>query len=1102
MLRKPSVYIGAPIEYESERVVFQAVYDWLATQESEAIIIANVNMGTSQVDLIVVFERKTYVIEVKAAGSEIKGEVNGVWQQKRSTHTWAEIRNYYDQTIKAGHAVKDEISAFLGRTTSYPSRLLLFSQLHPASQIPASDFKVAIIRLADWHGFDSTESVDACTLSEWRRFLSAKKIQLLNSPAAAISKDVFNAEELLANYHHSVEQTYSGDLTNFVPVTAVWKNQSISSANLSAVLSGNDNMLIAGSSGCSKTLLAKMIVVDLSKNRAVAIYLEAKYFESLLKPLLEDEIKLLNTASALHLFNACKKLGQQMTLVIDGHNECSSEKQKRIDRCLLALCNRYDAKVVVVSQDKNAGNPALNLQLLEVPVPDFETRKQIAAQYGASEMLNLLEPLLVTAISGMEAMIIGSMSSYPIGQKSKFAILDFYVRKKLGNQSYEGVKALTAIARFLAEKFSFVLTIREMEQLLNRTGVSTTIIGTLLRAKLINQYFDRFSFAHELFLQAYTAAAIIETTDQSEEAIATAMLSPVNHASRVFLIGAIEKEEVLVGVLNHIFDYELAVSLCLGEGGSLVTTFIHDRLRELLSKMGQEVQALRFVFSDDPFRKIELDPLTLKSWSHSEYVLIHALPDLLLRGMYASEIFRITRNADEVLQKEFARLLPEAKERKIAIRSDMFAAIYCPFAKQGCTLSRVISDIHSGLVSLRSRNSYVPDIVRDQISLNDWSNGRLYLALNLSRFNDGADSIFELILHCFRDKWKYLPYHLKLVLYDSATYFRGNEYQRLKLIEAINSTLSNENPMINSFALEALSSIGAFENEQQEQEESLKFQIERILQDKENPDYWSLAVGLFNAQFDHPYAAAYSHVIQGLGPDNKKDFLVMVVRGSDDGFFTSTAILLLAQTNDPDICKHLEKRSRQPNVEKSAMPQDELFIYILVHCLMGHFNYSIDSRLGTFPTVKENAFVAIAEIYYWVNQLTLNKTTVESKCERAWEYLITKGADFATDMIYQSMIAIRHHDMGLGLKSPLRDLHEVFDDRVAAICRNAILQPQNLQVVYNWDKPSEVVGRAISMLSSFGNQFDIPLLKSMANDEHHGSTAIRSIKTLQKKTLI
>jgi hypothetical protein len=1102
MSQKVSVYIGSPIEYESERIVFQAVYDWLAAQDREAFMIANVNMGTTQVDLIIAFEKKTFVIEVKTAGSAIKGEINGTWHQRRSTDTWTPIRNYYEQTIKAGHAVKDELSSFLQRIVSYPLRLLLFSYLHPDSQIPASDFKVTITRLADWQGIDATASVDGCTLSEWRNFLVAKKIQLLTVPAAAISKELFNFEELLANYHRSVDQTYGADLINFVPVKAVWKNQNISSDEISGVLSENNNLLIAGSSGCSKTLLAKKIVKDLATIREVAIYLEAKYFELFLKPLLEDEIKLLGTTSALDLFTACRKLGQRITLIIDGHNECSVEKQKRIDRCLLAVCNRYDAIVVLVSQEKTAGNKALKLQLVEIPAPDLEMKRRIATKYSLLSSIQVLEPLLKTANSGMEAMIIGSMGVFPVDTLSKFSLFDFYVRKKLGPDSFEGVRALTAVAEYLSQRISFVLSIRELEHVLMRQRINVLIIEMLVNSKLLTRYFDKFSFSHELFFHAYTAASIIDATGQDKERLLIAMRTPVNKECRVFVIGAVDKEEILPELLENVRDYELLIALCLGEGGIWVSLFLHDRIRNLLFRMNEEAKGIRFTFVKDHFRSVDIDPTTQVQWDSFDMLLIHVLPDLLLRDQYTNEIFTIAANADKLIEKEFARLLPEAKERKVAIRSDLFASVYCPFSGVGCGLSKIVSDIHSGLVSLRSHNQCVPNLVESYLSIDNWSNGRLYLALNLSRFNECATPLFEIILHCYRDKWRYLPYHLKLQLHDSVHHFSNNEEQRLKLIEAVNNTLDNENPMINTFAVEALSSLGAFENEQQEQEDSIRSQIERILQDKEKPDHWAVAVGIFNSQFDHPYSPAYWHAVQRLGHDQKREFLIMVVRGSDDGFFTSTAILALAQTNDPDICRHLEKWRTQPNVDKSTMPQDELFNYILVHSLMGHFNYAIDSRIGTFLSVKDNALSAIAEIYYWVNQRGLDKMEIESKCETAWNYLANEGSDFAMDMVYQGMIALRNHDVGLGLKSPLKDLYEVFTDRVAAICRNAVQQPNNQKVVYKWDKTHEVLGRALSMLSTFGSLLDIPLLKSMATNEMHGSTAIQSIKTLQEKSLV
>lgn len=151
------IYIGVPMEYDSERLAFKAIVAMVTAMNKDAIIIANVHIGQTQVDLIVAFEKNTHVIEVKKATTPITGGATGIWSQKTSTASWAPIRNYYDQAMKAGYAVKDKLSDFFGRKIHYPRAMLLFApQLHPASHIPPTDFKVAMVSLNMLTQLDNT----------------------------------------------------------------------------------------------------------------------------------------------------------------------------------------------------------------------------------------------------------------------------------------------------------------------------------------------------------------------------------------------------------------------------------------------------------------------------------------------------------------------------------------------------------------------------------------------------------------------------------------------------------------------------------------------------------------------------------------------------------------------------------------------------------------------------------------------------------------------------------------------------------------------------------------------------------------------------------
>lgn len=1103
MPSKVAIYTGSPIEYESERLAFEAIFKLVGSIDRESLLIANVNIGQTQVDLIVAFDKTCYVFEVKGTQREIKGDVNGLWSQKTSVTTWAPIRNYYDQAMKAGYVMRDQLSHFLGRQVPYARAQLLFAPgLHPESRIPASDYKVNIVSLATLAPFRNIEEQNGCTIKEWKNFLAAHHIQPVTVPGAALSPKLYQYEQLLASYNRSLIETYQDDTRKFVPVTCTFNNEKITQQEMAKIAASNKNLLLAGPSGCSKTLIAKWLAIQLAKESHTPIYLEAKYFGLLLRPVLDEEIKLLGAPSAAIFFDACKKLEKPITLIVDGYNECSYEKQKRIDRCLLALCARYSANTIIVSQDHQAGSSALNLELIAVQAPDLEIKKQIAAKFFSLENSKKLEPLLLTATSGLEAMIIGDMNVYNPSSKSKFSLFDYYVRKKLDTASAEGTKTLSQIAHYLSNRISFVLTIRELEEIIEELDVSTVIIDILVREKLLTKYFDKFSFGHELFLHAYTAADIVKRLGHDPHSLSSALTMPINRNRQIFLLGAINDEAVLASVLEKISDPQLIVELYLGEGGESARHWTTARFISIFKNLETEVQQLQFTIRQDGFSNVVMIEETKYKWSQSEMAFIYAIPELLLHGHYFEEVFQVARFADKTLEKEFVRLLPEAKEKKISIRSDLFAAIYCPFSNRGCGLSGIISTLHSGFVSLRMQNEFVSCNVTSVIGIESWSNGTLYTALTLGRFNEGILPLYPIILHCLIQEWKFLPYHLKIELLEGAGSFWRLENERLQLIDAIHGIMDNNNPMMNTNAFDVLGRLGAFENEEAEEQKIVNDRLQKILSDKENPESWSIAVGLFYAHFDHPYSGAYSNAIYELPESERKDFMIMVVRGIDDNLFTTSAILSLARFNDPGVAKYLKRWIYEPPDENSSMPQGALAVYLLVHCILGQFGSSIDVGIGTFSTVRDNALSAVGFICYWINRPDLKRPEIKTNCEKAWSYLELDALNLATDILYQSFAALRNHDIEHNLKSAPVMIHDVFPDRVAAICRHAIRHIEDQHPLYHWHKKDAVITHAITFLEAFGNSMDIPLLKQMAEHSEFGSHAISAIKKLQEKNLI
>src|SRR5260221_10891501 len=126
------IYIGAPLEHASDRAALVAVAEYLSAQGISAVVIANVNLKTRQVDLIIALDQGVLVVEAKAFASMVRGGENGLWELRLASGRWKSISNAYQQAIDEKHAVRDSMVELVGGNVPYPDAALLFTSAVPA----------------------------------------------------------------------------------------------------------------------------------------------------------------------------------------------------------------------------------------------------------------------------------------------------------------------------------------------------------------------------------------------------------------------------------------------------------------------------------------------------------------------------------------------------------------------------------------------------------------------------------------------------------------------------------------------------------------------------------------------------------------------------------------------------------------------------------------------------------------------------------------------------------------------------------------------------------------------------------------------------------
>lgn len=195
------IFIGAPIEHASERAALQRAYEVLSAQGILAVILANINFGDRQIDLVIAIEQAALAVESKSFTSALRGGVNGDWETRLASGAWKTIGNPYLQALDEKWALRDAMRSFAASDVSYPDAAVIFVPAIPVgSTIPQGDFKVSLGGLNDLPGLVASMKRSGWPLDRWRAFAAHHRLLSVPSIEAALSPELLEAEQLLGAY--------------------------------------------------------------------------------------------------------------------------------------------------------------------------------------------------------------------------------------------------------------------------------------------------------------------------------------------------------------------------------------------------------------------------------------------------------------------------------------------------------------------------------------------------------------------------------------------------------------------------------------------------------------------------------------------------------------------------------------------------------------------------------------------------------------------------------------------------------------------------------------------------------------------------------------
>lgn len=944
---------------------------------------------------------------------------------------------------------------------------------------------------------DLIEEIESLYYSNYQRFAEIKEFLKdefgAPDPSVTIVKSVTSAEKVVF-YKRLFAAHYKPIVNRFVDFSCKAGEEEIRTDNLPERLFVDNGGLITGPSGCGKSILARQLAVTFL-DRGIPILLEAKYYDSNLDALFEKEAKAFGFDSGNDIIITCKESNLQILVIIDGLNECSSRSKAKLLLELEHVLNTHGVLVLVTTQVIDDEINSLNLKHISVTYPDHTTKKAIAASHGEKKNNVRLEPILHVVSSSLEAKMIGEIGAFEIDNVSRFTLFEIFIKHKLGDFNADASRLLSYIARFLSDNISFNLSERQIEDLLLSVGLTVEVYKKCLLVKLLESKVGKVSFIHEMFFNFFVADSVVRFAANADEII-NKINAPKNHDKKLLIIGSISDSVLLSQALYSLTDVDLLVALHAGEGGSYCRLWVERQLKDILIKIKDEIHTLDFGIIDNDIHQIQFKSDNVRKWSHQELALVHALPYVMIKDRYLSEVFELVGQMDDRCSLAIQVLWPAAKEKSINIRSEVFSTTYIGFSIKQAAITRIFSSLQSGFVTFNNPSSISESSITHLLKNNTLKHGQLYLLLILLRYTDTLHLLYPYIQNSLNN-WRIVPYHLINEILHQIGHCYAIEEQRNQLIDALHAMHSQtQNIFLSTSIFEALGDLGALNEDSEAHESTVIAEIADILKNPDNSQSWDHAATIYYAQFDHPYDTAYYTVIQQLPETVKIPFFRLALRGYYSSLFTMALIIDTWKYLQADIAPYLVRWTETPFIEPT-FPQASLQIFLSAHLVLAKSNYPLITRYTSEVDPIKKSLFAVAEVYYWLNKPD-NGSNLNKK-------LATPGSHVVFDSCnrhgIESIWQLRHALLQSSLYKIFQPgdiimIETAFSDQVVNMCRIALGKLEWQKDIFDYPRDNDINLHAIWLLKDHGSIIDLDILRPLSDHPIYGAAAVDAIKKL------
>lgn len=1076
------IYVGAPIDVASERNALARVVRTLEGQAVAFVVLANIHLGGRQVDLVIATARGLWVVEVKSSHLPIRGGINGVWSRREATGEWRGFTNAYLQALDAKNAVRDAMSAQKTVGAFYPSGQVVFTGGIPqGSEVTVGDFKVGVSAIEALLPQLAGDGSSPWSLDDWRTFAVNHSLTPVSLTEAIATKADRERQTLLSRYG-------SAFISEYEKAGGAWQHESSEQRGglLEAVKSG-PGLVIAGPSGCGKTLLAKWLAVELVREGHPTIFLNAKDFAGSWAAVIRKEAALLVEDPLPDLLRAFALSETTPVIVVDGVNELGAYHASGL-RGVGALSRRLNARLIVTAQERTL-EPLAGLSPASIDRPSIGLKRRIAEASGGPLPAVAVDALKAVS-SGIEADIVGQIGNALRANATRLALLDQYMRMRLGDHARQASFGLRRFASVLHDQIAFSWSETVFDEFMRTERIEFDDVDAMFRARLLVRRAGRVSFAHEMMLNACAAHDIAARAAAGPADFGARLTTPYLEPLAGDVIAAIEDGAVARTLLANVTRADLLSSAAEGAFGAVPRSATKALLASAARSCREEIVTARLVLhTDERAARVAWEPESVGGWTDAERAQLSAIGLLADSGADVDTYLDLCAVIDHRLVVERRRLADAAHEARFALRDQSFALAYYGLGEK-------IGFSYAASASRRTLRDSAHAIRRPVLS--NLSSGQLLYYLDHRRdfFDHQPGAFADELLSLFRDRFWKEPYHVQLAMLDGLGFAREAPPETLRQLVEIIETIgaASTNWGINSSIIDALKMLGALDQDGEDNRAEIRRELASVTGEDDATADVELAFSLYSRMFDHPYDSIYAEEIFALDEEKQRRLYRRALSAYRSPFYVGEAWLAgkVAEYGDPADIPLFQHFAGLPD-PNNPMAQDEWTTFILATRFLGRHGGALPA--AQVSTAADRCLLRIRTLLYAIES---PREEIREAARSAWRELDGMPTGLVIGCLGEANgFLVGAWALAESAPSyPRQSLADWYADDCLRLARRFLEADADAQYFHNVPWQNEGPEFAFGVIGRHGDRSDVEMLRRFSRAHRHAKFALAALRTL------